>query len=168
MFSSLYVYLTLFSTKPFVTRGCQVASEVSADYDTLLDLFECLGSFIKRLDVYINIPPTQMMTDIIVKIMVELLSVLALAKKQIKRGRFSTCSIQYQSRRSQRAAGAFAKKLLGDSEIGAVLRRLDRLTEDEARTTVAQTLSVVHGLVSNMKVVMEGTQSFFWLSSTCC
>jgi hypothetical protein len=100
------------------------------------------------------------MTDIIVKIMVELLSVLALATKQIKRGRFSTCSIKSQFRWSQLVAGAFAKKLLGDSEIGAVLRRLDRLTQDEARTTGAQTLSVVHGLVSNMKEVMEGTQSF--------
>ena len=34
-------------------------------------------------------PPTPIMTDIIVKIMVELLSVLALATKQIKQGRFS-------------------------------------------------------------------------------
>jgi hypothetical protein len=127
-----------------------------------------LGSFLKRLDVYINIPPTQMMTDIIVKIMVELLSVLALAQKQIRRGRFSTCSVKYQFKRSQRAAETFAKKLLGDSVIGAVLLRLDRLTQDEARTTVAQTLGVVHGLVSNMKVVMEGTQSFLCLSSTYC
>ena len=50
----------------------------------------------------------------------------------------------------------FAKKLLGDSEIESVLQRLDRLTQDEARVTVAQTLGVVHGLVGNMKVVMEG------------
>ena len=108
------------------------------------------------------------MADIIVKIMVELLSVLALAQKQIRRGRFSMCSVKYQFKRSQRAAETFAKKLLGDSEIGAVLLRLDRLTQDEARTTVAQTLGVVHGLVSNMKVVMEGTQSFLCLSSTYC
>jgi len=153
-----------------VTHGYvyQAASEVRPDYDALLDLFECLGNFLKRLDIYINIPPTQMMTDIIVKIMVELLSVLALAMKQIIRGKFSTCSIKYQFRRSQCAAGTFAKKLLGDSEIGAVLRRLDRLTQDEARATGAQTLSVVHGLVSNMKVVMEGTQSFLGLPLTCC
>jgi hypothetical protein len=127
-----------------------------------------LGNFLKRLDVYINIPSTQMMSDIIVKIMVEMLSVLALATKQIKQGRFSTCSIKYQFRWTQRTTGTFAKKLLGDSEIGAVLRRLDRLTHDEARTAGAQTLSVVHGLVSNVKVVMEGTQPFLGLSSMCC
>ena len=50
----------------------------------------------------------------------------------------------------------FTKKLLGESEIEAVLQRLGRLTQDEARMTVAQTLGVVHGLVGNMKVIMEG------------
>jgi hypothetical protein len=39
-----------------------------------------------------------------------------------------------------------------------VLERLDRLTQDEARMTVAQTLGVVHGLMRNIKVVMEGAQ----------
>ena len=54
----------------------------------------------------------------------------------------------------------FTKKLLGESEIETVLARLDRLTEEEARMTVAQTLGVVHGLVGNVKVVMEGAQCY--------
>jgi hypothetical protein len=54
-------------------------------------------------------------------------------------------------------AEKFAKKLLGESEVEAVLQRLDRLTHEEARMTVTQTLHVVHGLVSNMRVVMDGT-----------
>jgi hypothetical protein len=37
----------------------------------------------------------------------------------------------------------------------AVLRRLDRLTQEEAQVTVAQTLEVVQGLVSNMRVVIN-------------
>jgi hypothetical protein len=52
----------------------------------------------------------------------------------------------------------FTKKLLGESEVESVLARLDRLTEEEARITVAQTLGVVHGLVGNVRVVMEGVQ----------
>jgi hypothetical protein len=48
------------------------------------------------------------------------------------------------------------KKLFGDNDIEAVLQRLDRLTQDEARTTAAQTLHVVYGLVQNMRVVMDG------------
>jgi hypothetical protein len=48
-----------------------------------------LGNFFKRLEVYTTIPPTPMMTDIIVNVMVELLSVLALTTKEIMQGRFS-------------------------------------------------------------------------------
>jgi hypothetical protein len=50
----------------------------------------------------------------------------------------------------------FTKKILGESEIENVLRRLDRLTEEEARMTATQTLGVVHGLVGSVKVLMEG------------
>jgi len=58
-------------------------------------MFESLGNFLKRLDIYASFPPTPMMTDIIVKILVELLAVLALATKQIKQGRFSECAVRY-------------------------------------------------------------------------
>ena len=100
-----------------------------------------------------------MMTDIIVKIMVQLLSVLSLATKQISQKRFSKCALTYASSVAQCTTEKFAKKLLGESEIEAVLQRLDRLTQDEARITVAQTLSVIHGLVGNVRIIMEGAQS---------
>jgi hypothetical protein len=41
-----------------------------------------------------------------------------------------------------------------------MVQRLDRLTQDEARQTVAQILKVVHGLVENMNVVMDGEQIY--------
>jgi hypothetical protein len=50
----------------------------------------------------------------------------------------------------------FVKKLLGENEVDVVLQRLDRLTQDEARTTAAQTLEVVYGLAQNMRVVIDG------------
>ena len=62
---------------------------------------------------------------------------------------------------AQRGVEKFAKKLLGESEIEAVLQRLDRLTQEEGRMTVAQTLEVVHGLMNNVKVVMNGTQRLY-------
>jgi hypothetical protein len=51
------------------------------------------------------------------------------------------------------------KKLLGDNEVEAVLQRLDRLTQDEARTTAAQTLEVVYRLMQKMTVFMDGEQT---------
>jgi hypothetical protein len=55
---------------------------------------------------------------------------------------------------------------LGEGEIEAVLQRLDRLTVDEARMTGTQTLQVVHGLLSNMNLVMNGTELYLCLLST--
>ena len=99
------------------------------------------------------------MTDMIVKIMIEVISVLALATQQIKQGRFSKASHYFSNPITERATEKFAKKLLGECEIEAVLQRLDRLTKDEAQMTATQTLEVVHGLVNNVKVVMDGTQA---------
>jgi hypothetical protein len=59
---------------------------------------------------------------------------------------------------AQCAVEKFAKKLLGERQVEAVLQKLDRLTQDEARMAVTQTLGVVHGLVGNVRLVMEGTQ----------
>ena len=53
-------------------------------------------------------------------------------------------------------AEKYAKKVLGERDIELVLQRLDRLTLDESKMTVAQTLEVVYGLVNSMQVVMEG------------
>ena len=64
---------------------------------------------------------------------------------------------------TQRDVEKFGKKLLGENDVEAVLQRLDRLTQEEARTTAAQTLEVVYGLMKNMKVVMEGTNDLLAL-----
>ncbi len=122
----------------------------------LLELFECLGKFLKRLEIYTMIPPTPIMTEVIVKIMAELLSVLALASKQVKQGRFSEYALTYTLFMALCVAEKFTGKLWGESEIETVLQRLDRLTQEEAEMTAAQTLGVVHGLVGSIKVVMEG------------
>ena len=102
------------------------------------------------------------MTQIVVKILVELLSTLALVTRQIKEGKPSKSvfgSVLYYH--IQRNAEKVLKKLLGgEKDIEAVLQRLDRLTMDEARIAAAQTLEVVYGLIQNMRVVMDGEQIY--------
>ena len=51
-------------------------------------------------------------------------------------------------------------KLVGEKKMRAMVQRLDRLTRDEARQTVAQIFKLVHGLIENMKVVMNGEQIY--------
>jgi hypothetical protein len=65
---------------------------------------------------------------------------------------------------TQLIAVKLIKKFWGGKEVEAVLHRLDRLTQDEARTTAAQTLEVVYGLVQNMKFVMDGEATLSGLS----
>ena len=60
-----------------------------ASYEALVDLFASLENFLNRLSIYGAIPPTPALTNILVKITVELISTLALATKQVKQGRFS-------------------------------------------------------------------------------
>lgn len=69
----------------------QAAKDVSASYDALVDLFESIERFLRRLDIYTKVPLTEAMTHVIKKIMIEVLSTLALATKQVKQGRLSEC-----------------------------------------------------------------------------
>ena len=55
-----------------------------------------MGSFLKRMEIYTRIPPDPIMTEVVVNIMVEMLSVLALASKQIKQGRLSKYAVSFK------------------------------------------------------------------------
>jgi hypothetical protein len=48
-----------------------------------------MENFILRLEIYTEVAPTPEMMDIIMKIMVEVLTLLAIATKEIKQGRTS-------------------------------------------------------------------------------
>src|SRR6266571_1823462 len=89
MSSSLCVSSLFTNQVRLISEQSQAADGVSASYDALLELFECTGNFLKRLHIYTKISLDPLMTDIVAKIMVELISILALAKKQINRGRLS-------------------------------------------------------------------------------
>ena len=65
----------------------QAVKDTTASYDTLVDLLESMEGFLSRLDIYAKIPTTPIMAEIIVKIMIELLSTLAVATKQVEQGR---------------------------------------------------------------------------------
>jgi hypothetical protein len=68
---------------------CQAIKDISASYDALVNLFESFKSFLRRLDIYTKILSTTAMTQIIVKILIELLSTISLAVQQAKQGRLS-------------------------------------------------------------------------------
>ena len=58
-------------------------------YDALVDFLEGIEHFLKPLDIYTEISPTPAMYEMVVKIMLELVSTLGLATKELKQGRSS-------------------------------------------------------------------------------
>ena len=69
--------------------------DVRASHDTLINIFDRIENFFQRLEIYTEVSPTPEMIDIIVKIMVEVLSILGIATKEVKQGRTSASSLFY-------------------------------------------------------------------------
>jgi hypothetical protein len=67
----------------------QAAKDVRASQDALIDIFERIEMFFRRLESYTEVPLTTEMTDNIVQIMAEVLFILGIATKAIKQGRIS-------------------------------------------------------------------------------
>ena len=67
--------------------------DVDAAQEALIDIFERIENFFKRLEKYTEVKPSEAMTDILVKIMVEVLNILGTATKEIKQGRTSELPI---------------------------------------------------------------------------
>ena len=62
---------------------------MSGSKDALLDIFERIENVFRRLETYTERPPTKEMTDIIIKVMVEVLLILGIMTKEVKRGKLS-------------------------------------------------------------------------------
>ncbi|KAF8494970.1 hypothetical protein F5888DRAFT_1890781 [Russula emetica] len=116
--------------------------DVRAGGDKLIDLFNSIERFFQRLEIYTGITPTTTMTDIIVDIMVEVLTMLAMATKEVKRGRLQK----------------YLRKLVGNTEIEDSLQRLDRLTQEEARMASAELLKVTHSVEGKVDDVHSDVQ----------
>ena len=67
----------------------QAVRDIRSSQETLIDIFERIENFCRRLEVYTGVLATPEMMDMMVKIMVEILSILGIATKEIKQGRTS-------------------------------------------------------------------------------
>ncbi|KAH9052804.1 hypothetical protein EDB87DRAFT_1581202 [Lactarius vividus] len=81
----------VFSPAKVIFAGAGVlllaAKDVREGQEALVDVLERVENFFKRLETYTEVPQTTAMTDILVKIMVEVLHILAISTKEIKLGR---------------------------------------------------------------------------------
>ncbi|KAF8267659.1 hypothetical protein EI94DRAFT_1700834 [Lactarius quietus] len=129
--STLISLLKAFPPAKVIFTGIGVllvaAKDSRASHAAVIDLFERVESFFKRLKVYTQISLTTEMAEVLVKIVIELLSILSIATKEVKR----------------RRAKIFARKLLGRTDIEDALKRLNNLIQEEVQMVIAQNLKVV-------------------------
>ena len=118
---------------------------MDASQDVLIDIFVRIENFFKRLESYTEVRPTEGMTVVIVKIVIQVLSILAIATKQIKQGRSSaSLNIDKLLFAYIFSSEKYLKKLLGKNDIEDALKKLDTLTTEEARMATAETLKVTN------------------------
>jgi hypothetical protein len=70
------------------THVYQTANGMNTSYDTLVELLESIEHLI-RLDICTHIPHTPALDEMVVKVILEMLSTLALVTKELKPGRMS-------------------------------------------------------------------------------
>ncbi|KAH9073586.1 hypothetical protein EDB83DRAFT_83958 [Lactarius deliciosus] len=136
----------VFSPAKVIFAGAGVlllaAKDVEAGQDALVDLFERIENFFKRLESYTAVRPTDVMTDMIIKIMIEVLNIFAIATKEMKQSR----------------AKKYLKKLIGKKEIEDALKRLDKLTQEEAHMAAAEILRLTHIITNDGKETKQAVQ----------
>ncbi|KAH9031827.1 hypothetical protein EDB84DRAFT_1578712 [Lactarius hengduanensis] len=121
----------------------QAVKDVHASQNALVDLFSRMEYFFMRLEKYIDVRPTAAMTDIIVKIMVEVISILGIVTKEIRQGR----TMRY------------LKKLIGRKDVEDALQRLDKLTQEEARMAGVEALAISRGIDERVRSVNNKVDS---------
>jgi archaellum component FlaC len=118
-------------------------------------MFERMEAFFRRLDIYNKVAPNKGMVETITAIMVEVLNILAIATKEIKQGRMSksfavTNKIRFIGRFSEKYVKKLMKNLIGNNDIEDALKRLDRLTQEEALMASAQLIETADKIADNV------------------
>ena len=125
----------------------------------LTEIFERIASFLSRLEEYANVPTTEAMTEIMAKIMGEVLGIFGIVTKEIKQGRASEPITDHAFPVADRDPEKYLKKyynaLIGRTDIKDALSKLDRLTQEEIKLATAQTLKLAHDIKCGVKVVSE-------------
>ena len=95
----------------------------------------------------------------IVEIVVEVLTILGIATKEVKCGRFSELisSVFWHSLLTGYSE-KYMKKLAGKREMEDSLERLDKLTQEEARMASAEQLKMVQNVRGDVKDVGDKVQ----------
>ena len=136
----------------------QVVKDVIASYETLINLFERTQYFLQRLNHYITASLTLELTELLAKILAQVLFVLALSTKEMKERRISALIYSKYFFLADRSAEKFMKRLIGKTGVEDGLQELDTLTKEENLMTAARTLGITSDIHHDTKVIKDDTR----------
>ena len=118
-----------------------------------MEIFEQIENFFRRLEVYTKVSPTPAMKETMVNIMVEVLDILGITTKEIKQSKASELSLLITFPLTYIGPEKLLKKLGGWTDMKDALKKLDKLTNEEARMASAQVLQNTHVISDNLAVI---------------
>ena len=127
-----------------------------ASYELLVHLFERVDFFLKRLKSYTavrRLSPEMMV--LLVKIIAQVLSVLAISTKVMKQKRISVSILSLHPFLADYDAEQIMKRLAGRRDVEDALQRLDALTNAEGLMAAARTLEVIDNVDADVIDVKE-------------
>jgi len=142
-----------------VTPNSQAVKDVAASHEALIHLFERIHLFLQRLNRYTGMPLTGDMTELLGKIMSQVLSILALSTKEMMNRRISELDCPLcRSSLANHNAGKILKKLAGRTDVEDAVLQLDMLTKEESLMAVVRNLEVTHRVDGNVEATKVLTE----------
>ena len=142
-----------------MTPPSQAVKDVAASHGALIYLFERIHLFLQRLNRYIGMPLTGDMTELLGKIMSQVLSILALSTKEMTNRRISELGFPVCcSSIANYGAEKILKKLAGRTDVEDAVLQLDTLTKEESLMAVVRNLEVTHRVDGNVEATKVLTE----------
>ncbi len=121
------------------TKDPQAAKEVEASEGDLINVFERIEIFFRRLEVHTKVPPTQaiIIKDMVVKVMAEVLDILGMSTKEMKQSRASEFVFLLTSPKAYIISEKILKAV-GITKLDDGLKGFDKMTNEEAEMATAE------------------------------
>ncbi|OHE98612.1 NACHT and TPR domain-containing protein [Colletotrichum orchidophilum] len=128
---------TIFAAVAYLINA---AKDVSACYDSIIELFDQMKDFTARLKSYVSQKMSSELHDKVATILATIFEIFVLAAHEIRGGRFKS----------------YLKNLFGkESKVPEALKKLASLTQAEERLVIAETSASVKRSLSNEEKLLE-------------
>ena len=98
------------------------------------------------------------MTDMMVKIIVEVIDILGTATKEMKQSRASEPIVYLRSPEADMCSEKFLKKIAGITKLEDGLQKLDKMTNEEARMANAEAMRLAYDIDKKVEGLIDGAR----------